>query len=148
MVNNFDLTNFNFLEAENNNKAHKAGKGVLTLVNAKRTGCGQRLVLSKQLQEDLEIVDTIQILISNDGNSLLLGKNIYDKATNYKTLLLNKDKPNGRRVCYNSAVVNEITHKMNLSTEFENTVSVTFYGVEYFEHEGKTVAEITLKGEE
>lgn len=141
-----ELTGFSFLEAENTNKAHKAGKGVATLVNAQRKKCGQRLVISAQLVNDLEIVDTVQILISNDGKSLLLGKNISEKATNYKTLLLNKDNPNGRRVLYNSAVVKEITRKMNLS--FEETVSVTFYGVQYFEHEGKILAEISLKGEE
>lgn len=144
MVN--ELQGFSFLEAENTSKSHKAGKGVATLVNAQRTGCGQRLVLSAQLINDLEILDTVQILISNDGKSLLLGTNISDKATNYKLRLLNKDKPQGRKTLYNSAVVNEITHKMNLS--FEDTVSVTFYGVEYFEHGGKTLAEITLKGEE
>lgn len=141
-----ELTGFSFLEAENTNKSHKAGKGIASLINAQRTGCGQRLVLSAQLVNDLEIVDTVQILISNDGKSLLLGKNISEKATNYKTLLLNKDNPKGRRVLYNSAVVNEITRKMNLS--FEEKTTVTFYGVEYFEHEGKTVAEISLKGEE
>lgn len=146
MCNNFDLTNFNFLEAENTNKAHKAGKGVATLVNAQRTKCGQRLVISAQLVNDLEIVDTMQILISIDGKSLLLGKNISEKATNYKTLLLNKDNPKGRRVLYNSAVVNEITRKMNLS--FEEKTSITFYGVEIFELEGKAVAELTLKGEQ
>ena len=141
-----ELTGFSFLEAENTNKSHKAGKGIASLINAQRTGCGQRLVLSAQLVNDLEIADTVQILISNDGKSLLLGKNISEKATNYKTLLLNKDNPKGRRVLYNSAVVNEITRKMNLS--FEEKTTVTFYGVEYFEHEGKTVAEISLKGEE
>ena len=141
-----DLQGFSFLEAENTNKAHKAGKGIASLINAQRTGCGQRLVLSAQLVNDLEIVDTVQILISNDGKSLLLGKNISEKATNYKTLLLNKDNPKGRRVLYNSAVVNEITRKMNLS--FEEKVSVTFYGVEFFDLEGKTVAELTLKGEQ
>lgn len=142
-----NLEGFSFLEAENSNKAHTAGKGIISLVNAKRTGCGQRLVLSAQLINDLEILDTIQILISNDGNSLLLGKFISDKATSYKLRLLNKDKPQGKKVLYNSAVVNEITQKMKLS--FEDTVSVTFFGIEYFEiEEGRTVAEITLKGEE
>jgi hypothetical protein len=141
-----ELTGFSFLEAENTNKARKAGKGVATLVNAQRTGCGQRLVLSKQLQESLEIVDTIQILVSNDGNSLLLGTNISDKATNYNLRKIKKNNPNSKLVLYNSSVVNEITRKMHIP--FEENVSVTFYGVEYFEHEGKTLAEITLKGEE
>lgn len=141
-----NLEGFSFLEAENTTKSHKAGKGIISVVNAKRTGCGQRLVLSPQLINSLEILDTVQMLISNDGKSLLLGTNISDKATNYKLRLLNKNKPQGARILYNSAVVNEITRKMNLS--FEETVSVTFYGVELFEHEGRTVAEITLKGEE
>lgn len=141
-----ELTGFSFLEAENTNKARKSGKGVATLVNAQRTGCGQRLVLSKQLQESLEIVDTIQILVSNDGNSLLLGTNISNKATSYKMRFLRANDPNSKLVLYNSAVVNEITRKMNLS--FEETTSVTFYGVEFFDLEGKTVAELTLKGEQ
>lgn len=141
-----ELTGFSFLEAENTNKARKAGKGVATLVNAQRTGCGQRLVLSKQLQESLEIVDTIQILVSNDGNSLLLGTNISDKATSYKMRFLKANDPNSKLVLYNSAVVNEITQRMHIS--FEEKISVTFYGVEFFELDGKTVAEISLKGEQ
>ena len=138
-----ELQGFSFLEAENTNKSHKAGKGVATLVKSQHNGC--RFVLSKQLQNDLEITDSIQILISNDGNSLLLGTNISDKATSYKMRFLRANDPNSKLVLYNSAVVNEITQRMHIS--FEEKICVTFYGVEFFELEGKTVAELTLKGE-
>lgn len=138
-----NIEGFSFLEAENNNKAHKAGKGVLTIVNAQRTGCGQRLVISKQLQNQLQITESIQLLISDDGKFLLLGKNISDKATSYKMRLLKKDNPNSKLVLYNSAVVNEITKKMNLC--FDETVSITFYGIELIAHGDTLLAKLSLQ---
>ena len=53
---------------------------------------------------------------------------------------MKKGDSNSRLVLYQKAVIQELTEKLGLN--FDEAVSVTFYGVEYFEEEGTRVARI------
>lgn len=144
MDNFFD--NISFLEAKETAKRNSStGTGVLTIINASAKGNGTRILFSKQLEEDLEFTDNVQIATDKDGTCLYVGAELNSSQTSYKLHRLKKGDSNSRLVLYNSAVIKEISEKLNLS--FEERVGVTFYGIEYLDMNGRKVAKV-WKGEE
>lgn len=136
---------FCFLEAEENTKRNNhTGAGVLTIINASAKGNGMRIVFSKQLEEDLSLTDKIQLAVSKDGKSLYVGAELDASQTCYSLRRLKKDESKSKLVLYNSAVIKEITEKLNLS--FEDRVGITFYRIEYLEIENSRVAKVWEKG--
>lgn len=139
------VNDFCFLEAEENTKRNnKAGAGALTIINASAKGNGMRIVFSKQLEEDLNLTEKVQLAVSKDGTSLYVGAELDTSQTSYSLRRLKKGDSSSKLVLYNSAVIKEITEKLNLS--FEEHVGETFYGIEYLEIDGRKVAKI-WKGE-
>lgn len=104
-----------------------------------------RIVFSKQLEEDLNLTDKIQLAVSKDGKSLYVGAELDASQTCYSLRRLKKDESKSKLVLYNSAVIKEITEKLNLS--FEDRVGITFCGIEYLEIDDSRVAKV-WKGEE
>lgn len=141
------MLKFNFLEATNSSKINKSSEqGILTVVNASSSGCGMRLVISNRLREDLRLTDTIQIALSEDGKFLYVGKCISTEATNYRLRNIKKGNPNSKLVLYNSAVVQELSSKMQL--DFSDKVSITFKGIRYLQENGEMIAKIWFGGQE
>lgn len=130
-----------FLEvAPTKAKNERGGKGAVTLINAEKKGCGSRMIISKQLEIDLELEDKIQIALNQDGCSFYLSKCIDEKEAFYHLCRLRKGDSNSRLVLYQKGVIQELTEKLGL--EFDKKVSVTFRGVEYIEEDGIRVAKI------
>ncbi len=140
------LKGYVFLIAEETSKEkQKKGKGIITIVNAERKNNGNRITFSKELQRDLKLSDEVQIAIAEDGSSLMIGVMLDEEQKTYKLRRLKKGNSNSRLVLYNKKVVEEITKKMNL--QFENKVSITFYGIEYIETEKGLIARVWEDGE-
>ena len=140
----YEAGNMYFLEARPNTVSKdRGGKGAVTLINAEKKGCGSRMIISKQLEKDLQLEDKIQIALDADGSSFFLSKCIDEKEAFYSLRRLKKGDSNSRLVLYQKAVIQELTEKLGLN--FDEVVSVTFYGVKYFEEEGTRVARIFLE---
>ena len=140
------LKGYVFLIAEETSKEkQKKGKGIITIVNAERKNNGNRITFSTELQRDLKLSDEVQIAIAEDGSSLMIGVMLDEEQKTYKLRRLKKGNSNSRLVLYNKKVVEEITKKMNL--QFENKVSITFYGIEYIETEKGLIARVWEDGE-
>lgn len=135
-----------FLEAKESGRgSSRKGAGVLTIINASKTGCGTRIIFSKQLEEDLGLKDKIQIGITNDKKSLVVGENINESQPSYLLRRQKKGNESSRLILYNSSVIKEITEKMGL--DFSEGISVTFYGIEYIEVNGEYVGRICQEAE-
>lgn len=140
------LSNLTFLEVDNTSKYQiPKSKGVLTIINDTKNGNGYRITLSKQLETDLGLKETLQIAITEDGKSLILGENLDVTKKSYPLKRANKRNPNSKFVIYNKMLVKQIVEKMEL--DYSDCCSVTFYGIEYIEEDGKLYAEVWKEGE-
>lgn len=140
------LNGFNFLEAKDSaTKLKKSEKGALTIVCADKKKCGNRILLSKQLESDLNLSGSIQICVSEDGESMLIASLLDKEQPLYNLKRLKKGDSSSRYVLYSAGVVHELIEKMNL--DFSETVSFTFYDVKYHELNGLMVAQISKGGE-
>lgn len=140
------LEGYVFLKAEETSrKKLKKGKGAITIVNAERKNNGNRITFSKDIERDLKLDNEVQIAIAEDGSSLMIGAMFDEKQITYKLRRLKKGNSNSRLVLYNKKVVEEITEKMNLN--FDETISITFYGIEYEETDNGLIAKVWKDGE-
>ena len=140
------LEGYVFLRAEETSREKlKRGRGAITIVNAEGKNNGNRIMFSKELEKDLELNNEVQIAIAKDGSSLMLGAMFDEEQTTYKLRRLKKGNSNSRLVLYNKKVVEEITEKMNL--QFEDKVSITFYGIEYEETDNGLIAKVWEDGD-
>lgn len=114
--------------------------GALTIVNSEKNG--KRLILSKELEEYLQLTDSIQIAIGSNEPFILVANSDDIELPRYKATRLSKENKKSRLVIYNSSLVLEIASKLHL--DFSDTVSVTFYETEYIEEDGNVFAKITL----
>lgn len=108
--------------------------GVLTIVNSKKNG--KRVILSKELMQELDEPKEVQISYGSDA--IAIGSNIFGND-NYFTLKPQKTKS----VIYSSELVNEITELYDL--KFGDIVSQTFYQVQYQGEGTSKVAIISMK---
>lgn len=140
------LSGFQFLETkENLTKSQNSEKGALTIICADKKKCGNRIIISKQLESDLQLKGTIQFCVSEDGESMLVASLLDKEQPAYTLKRLKKDNASSRYVLYSAGVVHELIEKMNL--DFSKTVSCTFYDVEYHDLNGTVVAQIRKGGE-
>ena len=124
-----DTKNFQPLNVEKNgNKKHGGRKGVLTLICSKN---GKRLMISKELAETLDLVDTVKIGFIND--QLVLGKQLPGESN-----LFSLKKQGEKLIIYSAEVVRLIAQTQKLF--FENRVSFTWYEPEVDEYENSPVA--------
>lgn len=151
---NYNVSNsFSFLEAKGAETRKSPRKGVLTIIqsekrdkeNGKKKSNGVRILFSKQLEQDLQLSEQIQIGITHDKKTLVLGAMLDPSKTFYNLKRVKKDNIKSKLVLYNSAAVKEIIAKMEL--DFSERVSITFYGVEYFEDEKGIYAKVWREGE-
>lgn len=134
-----DLNQFSFIETKVNKKTvGTKNKGIATIVNAEAKNCGSRLVISKELEESLNLKGQLQIAIANDGNSIMLGESIDKTKPLYSLRREKKDKASSRYVLYGKDIIMELTDKLHL--DFSNSVSYTFYDVELVEINDTLVA--------
>lgn len=136
---------FEILEVKNtSNKTIPKSKGAMTVVNDINNGHGFRIILSKQLEKDLNLTDSLQLAISEDGKCLKIGVDIDQSKQAYLLRRANKKKANSKLIIYNKPLVEEITRRMDL--DFSQCCSITFYGIEYLEERGQLFA-IVWRGE-
>ena len=78
----YEAGNMYFLEGRPNTVSKdRGGKSAVTLINAEKKGCGSRMIISKQLEKDLQLEDKIQIALDADGSSFFLSKCIDEKES-------------------------------------------------------------------
>lgn len=138
---NYNYSDWSFLKSDSNkHKKAIAGKGVLSIINADQTKGGARIRFSKQLEEDLDLSDTVQIALADKGTALVIGVDLDATKPMYRLCREKKGNTNSRLVLYNTSVVREVTQRMKL--DFSACVSVTFYEIEYVEDDGTIAAYI------
>ena len=98
---------------------------------------GKRMSFSKALVAKLNLNDTVFITpLVDDGKILVVGQKLFDAT--YECGL----RGDSRKTSYRAGVVKEIVNAFHL--DFGSHVSMTFTNIEFFEHEGVTVASIKL----
>ena len=124
-----DTKNFQPLNVEENgNKKHGGRKGVLTLICSKN---GNRLMISKELAETLDLEDAVKLgFISNQ---LVLGKHLPGESNQFSL-----KKQGGKLIVYSAEVVQKIVKTLDL--EFNGKVSKTWYKPLLDEHDNSPVA--------
>lgn len=135
-----------YLKAQDSAKStNMKGKGVITVVNALEKNCGCRITFSKQLEKDLELEDSIQFGFPKGNDYIVIGKVLNEEMPKYTLKRLKKNNPNSKLVLYNKEVVLEICKILKLN--FDETSSITFYGIDYEETEKGLVAKVWKDGE-
>ena len=119
-----DTKNFQPLNVEETgNKKHGGRKGVLTLICSKN---GNRLMISKELAETLDLADTVKIGFI--GENLVLGKHLPGDSNEFSL------KKQGKKlIVYSAEAVRLIAQTQEIS--FENGVSFTWYKPKVDEYE-------------
>ncbi|MCM3116314.1 hypothetical protein M3610_13495 [Neobacillus sp. MER 74] len=127
-----DLNSFSSSKSNGINSRY-VGAGVITIINSERNG--KRIILSKELMEELLEPELVQIAFSS--NEIAIGEEIPNNDHHF-----NVRKNGAKGVIYSAGLIQEITGLFNL--DFSNKVSVTFYQVRYFTQGTSKVAIITV----
>lgn len=139
------LNSFSELDVKDNSrKPRKSGTGVLTIVNSEKNG--NRVTFSKQLEEDLNLQGTVQILASKEKTALLIGATVPNAQNTYTLRRLKNGDSKSRYVIYNKGLMLAIADALSL--DFSKCVSHTLYNVEYLECDNVLLALVTQGGEE
>lgn len=124
-----DTKNFQPLNVEENgNKKRGVGKGVLTIICSKN---GKRLLISKELEEILELTHTVKLGFI--GKNLVLGKHLPGDSNVFSLKRQGK-----KQVIYSAEAIRVIAQMQNIS--FEKKVSHTWYFPKVDEYENSPVA--------
>lgn len=126
-------------------KSNMKGKGVMTIINALDKKCGCRITFSKQLEKDLGLEDSVQFGFPKNNSYIAVGKVLNEEMPKYTLKRLKHNNPKSKLVLYNKEVILQICERMNL--KFNETTSVTFYGIEYEDTEKGIVAKVWKDGE-
>ena len=106
--------------------------GVMSVVSAKN---GTRIVISQQVQQNLQEPSSVQAGFIEDG--MVLGAHLGDEYTPF-----NLKKQGAKQVIYNKGLVEQITNHFGL--DFSNRTSITFHSISYKKLNGQTIAIISL----
>ena len=124
-------------------KPRKGGNGSLTIVNSKKNG--NRILFSKQLEEDLDLKNgEVQILASKEKCALLIGKKVPNAQKTYALRRLKSGDSKSRYVIYNKELMLAISEVLTLN--FDNCVSHTLFDVEYLQYDDSLIALIKEGG--
>lgn len=135
-----------YLVAQDSAKStNMKGKGVITVVNALKKKCGCRITFSKQLEKDLGLEDNVQFGFPKNNAYIVIGKVLNEEMPKYTLKRLKKNSPSSRLVLYNKEVILQICERLGL--DFDETISITFYGIEYEETDNGLIAKVWKDGE-
>lgn len=130
-------THFIPLCIKQNNKNYNGKKGgILTAILSKN---GKRLMLSPYLAEVLKLDGTVQI--GFEDKSILLGKHLSDKCSDFKLKMVGKKK-----VLYSANAVETIASRLEL--DFTQGCSYTFYDVKLEEDGEYTIARFSKEADD
>lgn len=107
--------------------------GVMSIIKART---GNRQTLSKELLEELNNPEKVQIAFTED--SVIIGEKLPNND-NYFSLKISGNKG----IIYSTQLVKEIAELFDL--DYSNKTSITFNEVEYAQNEGYPVAIVKIK---
>lgn len=132
-----NIRSFKVRQPSRRNNANKK-KGVFQLVCSKN---GKRLVIKKELAEQLKLKDTVQFAypMEPEDQVLLIGDRLPVLGERYSL----KVHKNGDLICYNTALVRAMVERFKLPIEERS--SFTFYDLTLDEYDGSVIAHLDME---